>query len=131
MARKANGQGHTYKVGNSYRTVIRKGGHCITAMASTSQESRRLAKEKLELKPNLLSKSLLPVARIQFGEYLISWLDEKWGKKKNYDKFLMSGMEKKDGCVIYEVYEEEYIMLIEDGKDDEERKVLELVGNLK
>ena len=47
MARKANGQGHTYKVGNSYRTVIRKGGHCITAMASTAQESRRLAKERL------------------------------------------------------------------------------------
>jgi hypothetical protein len=39
MARKANGQGHTYKVGNSYRTVIRKGDHCITAMAATAQES--------------------------------------------------------------------------------------------
>ena len=77
MARKANGQGHTYKVGNSYRTVIRKGGHCITAMASTSQESRRLAKEKLELKPNLFSKSSLPVARMQFGEYLISWLEDE------------------------------------------------------
>ena len=77
MARKANGQGHTYKVGNSYRTVIRKGGHCITAMASTSQESRKLAKEKLELKPNLLSKSLLPVARMQFGEYLNSWLEDE------------------------------------------------------
>jgi hypothetical protein len=38
MARKANGQGHTYKVGNSYRTVIRKGDHCITAMAATAQE---------------------------------------------------------------------------------------------
>ena len=33
MARKANGQGHTYKVGNSYRTVIRKGDHCITITA--------------------------------------------------------------------------------------------------
>ena len=77
MARKANGQGHTYKAGNSYRTVIRKGGHCITAMASTSQESRRLAKEKLELKPNLFSKSSLPVARMQFGEYLISWLEDE------------------------------------------------------
>ena len=77
MARKANGQGHTYKVGNSYRTVIRKGGHCVTAMASTSQESRRLAKEKLELQPNLFSKSSLPVARMQFGEYLISWLENE------------------------------------------------------
>ena len=77
MARKANGQGHTYKVGNSYRTVIRKGGHCITAMASTSQESRKLAKEKLELQPNLLSKSSLPVARMRFEDYLINWLEEE------------------------------------------------------
>ena len=77
MARKANGQGHTYKVGNSYRTVIRKGDHCITAMAATAQESRRLAKEKLELKPNLFSKSSLPVARMQFSEYLISWLEDE------------------------------------------------------
>ena len=66
----------------------------------------------------------------EYEENLISWLDEKWGKKKNYDKFLMSGMEKKDGCVIYEVNEEESIMLIENGKDDGEEKVLELVGNL-
>jgi integrase len=77
MARKANGQGHTYKVGNSYRTVIRKGKHCITAMAATAQESRRLAKEKLELKPNLLSESSLPVTRMQFGDYLIRWLEDE------------------------------------------------------
>ncbi len=77
MARKANGQGHTYKVRNSYRTVIRKGDHCITAMAATPQESRRLAKEKFELQPNLMSKNSLPVARMQFGEYLINWLEEE------------------------------------------------------
>ena len=47
MARKANGQGHTYKVGFSYRAVIRKGDDSITAMTATAQESRRLAKEKL------------------------------------------------------------------------------------
>ena len=77
MARKANGQGHTYKVGNSYRTVIRKGEHCITAMAATSQESRRLAKEKLELQPNLLSKSSLLIAKMCFEDYLIHWLEEE------------------------------------------------------
>jgi integrase len=77
MARKANGQGHTYKVGNSYRTVIRKGEYCITAMAVTAQESRRLAKEKLELKPNLFSKSSLPVARMCLLDYLINWLEEE------------------------------------------------------
>jgi integrase len=77
MARKANGQGHTYKVGNSYRTVIRKGDHSITAMATTAQESRRLAKEKVELQPNLLSKSSLPVARMRFEDYLINWLEDE------------------------------------------------------
>ena len=61
----------------------------------------------------------------EYEESLISWLDEKWGKKKNYDKFLKSGMEVKDDCVIYEVYEEEYVMLIE---KDREKKVLEKVG---
>ena len=44
---------------------------------------------------------------------------------------MKEGEEIKDGCVIYEVNEEESVMLIEDGKDDEEKKVLELVGNLK
>jgi integrase len=46
-------------------------------MASTAQESRRLAKEKLELQPNLLSKSSLPVARMRFDDYLINWLEEE------------------------------------------------------
>ncbi len=77
MARKANGQGHTYKVGNSYRTVIRKGDHRITAMASTVQESRRRAKEKLDLMPNISSKSSLPVARMHLADYLLQWLEEE------------------------------------------------------
>ncbi len=64
----------------------------------------------------------------EYEESLISWLDEKWGKKKNYDKFLKNGMEVKDGYVVYEVYEEEYVMLIE---KDKEEKVLEEVGFLK
>lgn len=64
----------------------------------------------------------------EYEESLISWLDEKWGKKKNYDKFLKNGMEVKDGYVVYEVYEEEYVMLIE---KDKEEKVLEKVGFLK
>jgi integrase len=77
MARKANGQGHTYKVGNSYRTVIRKGEHTITAMATTAQESRRRAKEKLEQNPNLGSRKALPKAKLKFGEYLNYWLNEE------------------------------------------------------
>ena len=64
----------------------------------------------------------------EYEESLISWLDEKWGKKKNYDKFLKNGMEVKDDYVVYEVYEEEYVMLIEKGKEE---KVLEKVGFIK
>lgn len=76
MARKANGQGHTYKVGNSYRTVIRCGDHLITAMAATAQDSRKKAKLKLESMPNILAKrSALPGARLTIGAFLLSWLE--------------------------------------------------------
>jgi len=46
-------------------------------MAATAQESRRLAKEKVELQSNLFSKSSLPVARMHFENYLINWLEEE------------------------------------------------------
>ncbi len=78
MARKANGQGHTYKVGNSYRTVIRCGDHTITAMAATAQDSRKKAKLKLESMPNILAKrSALPSARLTIGAFLRTWLEEE------------------------------------------------------
>ncbi len=78
MARKANGQGHTYKVGNSYRTVIRCGDHTITAMAATAQDSRKKAKLKLEAMPNVLAKrSALPSARLTVGAFLLGWLEEE------------------------------------------------------
>jgi integrase len=78
MARKANGQGHTYKVGNSYRTVIRCGDHTITAMAATAQDSRKKAKLKLESMPNVLAKrSALPNARLTVGAFLLTWLEEE------------------------------------------------------
>ena len=78
MARKANGQGHTYKVGNSYRTVIRCGDHSITAMAATAQDSRKKAKLKLESMPNILAKrSALPSARLTVGAFLLGWLEEE------------------------------------------------------
>ena len=78
MARKANGQGHTYKVGNSYRTVIRCGDHSITAMAATAQDSRKQAKLKLESMPNILAKrSALPSTRLTVGAFLLRWLEEE------------------------------------------------------
>lgn len=77
MARKANGQGYTYKVGRSYRTVIRRGNQSVTAMAPTAQLSRQRAKEKIEKLPKLLgNKNALPQSKLALAEYLISWLDD-------------------------------------------------------
>ena len=77
MSRRSNGQGHTYKVKNSYRTVIHYNGHVVTAMAATTQESRKLAKEKLEKLPKVTgTRNPLPQSKIALAEYLISWLDD-------------------------------------------------------
>ena len=76
MAKKANGQGHTYKVGASYRTVIRRNAHVVTAMASTPQESKRKAKEKLLAIPTLIPSGEVPVnPKMKLGEFLLDWLD--------------------------------------------------------
>ena len=76
MVRKANGQGHTYKVGNSYRTVIHKNAFVITAMASTPQESKRKAKEKLLTLPNWSPTDESPVnPKMKLGEFLLDWLE--------------------------------------------------------
>jgi len=77
MTRRSNGQGHTYKLGKSYRTVIHYNGHVVTAMAPTTQESRKRAKEKLEKLPkSVTSKNPLPQSKIALSGYLISWLDD-------------------------------------------------------
>lgn len=75
MARKANGQGHTYKVGSSYRTVIRQGGVVVTAMAKTPQQSKSLAKTKLSKLPQDQS-SLSGNPKLRVEEFLLNWLDE-------------------------------------------------------
>ena len=78
MSRKANGQGYTYKVGKSYRTVIRRGDQSVTAMAPTSQLSRQRAKEKIEKLPKLPgNKNALPQSKIALGKYLLEWLEEE------------------------------------------------------
>ena len=71
--RKSNGQGHTYKVGNSYRTVIRHKGVVITSMAKTKPEAQRLAKLKVieHSTHNLLAK---PHA-MSFKDYFDEWLE--------------------------------------------------------
>ncbi len=78
MSRRSNGQGHTYKVGNSYRTVIHCNGHVVTAMAGSAKESRRRAKEKLERIPQgNISSSSLPYSKITLGKFLIDWLENE------------------------------------------------------
>jgi len=75
MARKANGQGHTYKVGSSYRTIIRQGGTVVTAMAKTAQQSKSLAKVKLSKLPQEKS-SVSGNPKLMLEEFLLNWLDE-------------------------------------------------------
>ena len=76
MEPKANGQGHTYKVRNSYRTVIHRDDYVVTAMAATPQESKRKAKEKLLQLPvriNSLETSIN--SKIKLNEFLVNWLE--------------------------------------------------------
>jgi integrase len=76
VERKANGQGHTYKVGNSYRTVIHRDDYVVTAMAATPQESKRKAKEKLlQLPVSINSIETSINSKIKLNEFLINWLD--------------------------------------------------------
>ena len=75
--RKANGQGYTYKNGNSYRTVIQYHGRTITASAKSAQESRRLAREKLSLLPRTNSGLILKQNKTSLGEYLSEWLEKE------------------------------------------------------
>jgi len=76
MTRKSNGQGHTYKAGGSYRTVIRHNGASITAMAKSHQESRKKAKAKLEAHiANELTPSTINYSEMPLEEYLSTWLE--------------------------------------------------------
>jgi integrase len=76
VERKANGQGHTYKVGNSYRTVIHRDAYVVTAMAATPQESKRKAKEKLLRLPVSINSLETSVnSKIKLSEFLINWLE--------------------------------------------------------
>jgi integrase len=76
-SRAANGRGHTYKNGNSYRTVIKHQGLVVTASASTIQESRRKAKIKLEEKLNTLKVPILKGSEIRLSDFLFQWLEEE------------------------------------------------------
>jgi integrase len=74
-SRKPNGQGHTYKNGTSYRTVIQQNGHTVTASAKTIQESKRLAKEKVLSLPLSKQGLLLKQNKTSLAEFLNEWLE--------------------------------------------------------
>jgi integrase len=73
--RKSNGQGHTYKVGNSWKTVITSKGRTVTATAKTQQESKRRAKEKVHQLPASNNGKVVGASKVTLGEFLLPWLD--------------------------------------------------------
>ena len=74
-SRKPNGQGYTYKNGNSYRTVIQHNGHTITASAKSIQESKRLAKEKVLGLPLNKQGLILKQNKTPLADFLNEWLE--------------------------------------------------------
>jgi integrase len=74
--RNSNGLGHTFNVGNSYKTVIRRKGRVFTATAKTQQDSRKLAKIKAD---NFLPSIEKPIVEkdVLLSEFLLSWLDNE------------------------------------------------------
>jgi integrase len=78
MARKANGQGYTYKNGSSFRTIIKHNGFVVTAMARTAQESRQKAKDKLQIKiGELETEQAKNLSNLLLENYLMSWLEDE------------------------------------------------------
>ena len=78
MTRRSNGQGHTYKVGTSFRTVIHSNGTVVTAMAKNAQDSRKLAKEKLVLKVSETdTERAKNLSNLLLEKYLMSWLEDE------------------------------------------------------
>jgi integrase len=74
--RKTNGAGHTYKVGNSWKTVhTRQGKIVATATHKNKQESKRLAKAKFDSLPLPNNGSLPGANKIKVSDYLIPWLE--------------------------------------------------------
>ena len=75
--RKANGHGHTYNIGGSYKTVIRHKGHVVTATAKTAQESRRIAKERTLLLPTFVQSVPISKNKIKLNDFLLEWLQNE------------------------------------------------------
>lgn len=74
-SRKANGNGHTYKVGGSWKTVIEVDGRKISATNKSQQESRRIAKERAEA-ARTSNKGIIPGSyKITLEQHLVPYLE--------------------------------------------------------
>lgn len=87
-SRKPNGQGHTYKNGTSYRTVIQHNGHTVTASAKTIQESKRLAKEKVLSLPLSKQGLILKQNKTSLAEFLAEWLESEHKNHIAYSTYI-------------------------------------------
>ena len=80
-SRKTNGNGYTYKVGGSWKTVIQVNGQLVSATNKSQQESKRLAKDRAK-KAQLLNKGILVGAhRVKLSDHLIPWLETEHSYK--------------------------------------------------
>ena len=74
IRRKSNGYGHTYKVGNSWRTVIRHQGRVISANSTSKNESRKRAREKYLLAISGTNAPLGSGTSLTVENYFDNWL---------------------------------------------------------
>lgn len=75
IRRKSNGYGHTYKVGNSWRTVIRHQGRVISANSTSKNESRKRAREKYLLAISSTNASINLGVSLTVENYFANWLE--------------------------------------------------------
>ena len=73
--RKSNGFGHTYKVGNSWRTVIRYQGRIISASSPIKDESRMRAREKYLLAISSANTIAVTDKTLTVETFFSHWLD--------------------------------------------------------
>ena len=72
--RRTNGNGHTYKVGGSWKTVIQVNGRTVSATNKSKQESRRLAKDRAKKTPSNNVARIYGSRRLTMSDHLIPWL---------------------------------------------------------
>jgi len=86
-SRRSNGAGYTYRVGNSWKTVIEVGGQRITATNKSQQESRRLAREKAQKVVALNKGTISGAHKVLFSDHLTPWLEHQHRNQIAYSTY--------------------------------------------